>query len=57
MEKFGPDPFFYTYIIVSALIVLVSLYLITKPYWEQRWLIERINASAAQSGVPLKWTD
>ena len=22
----------------------VSLFLITKPYWEQRWLIEKINA-------------
>ena len=22
----------------------VSLYLITKPFWEQRWLIEKINA-------------
>ncbi|CAJ1335007.1 unnamed protein product [Effrenium voratum] len=44
LEKFGPDPFFYTYIIVSILVVLVSLYLITKPYWEQRWLIERINS-------------
>ncbi|CAK8985512.1 unnamed protein product [Durusdinium trenchii] len=44
LEKFGPDPFFYGYIIISLLVVAVSLYLITKPYWEQRWLIERINA-------------
>ncbi|CAL1147841.1 unnamed protein product [Cladocopium goreaui] len=44
LEKYGPDPFFYTYIIVSVLVVVVSLYLITKPFWEQRWLIEKINA-------------
>ncbi|CAE7209165.1 unnamed protein product [Symbiodinium pilosum] len=44
LEKYGADPFFWTYIIVSVLIILVSLYLITKPYWEQRWLIEKINA-------------
>jgi len=44
LEKFGPDPFFYTYIIVSLLIIVVSLYFITKPFWEQRWLMEKINA-------------
>lgn len=44
LEKYGPDPFFYTYIIVSVLVIVVSLYLITKPFWEQRWLIEKINA-------------
>jgi len=44
LEKYGPDPFFYTYIIVSVLVIVVSLYFITKPFWEQRWLIEKINA-------------
>ncbi|CAE7474709.1 unnamed protein product [Symbiodinium natans] len=43
-EKYGVDPFFWTYIVVSVLIVAVALFLITKPYWEQRWLIEKINA-------------
>jgi len=44
MEKFGPDPFFWTYVIVALLILLTAIYLITKPFWEQRWLMERINA-------------
>jgi tetratricopeptide (TPR) repeat protein len=43
-EKNGPDTFFYVFIIVSLLVIVVSLYIITKPYWEQRWLIEKINA-------------
>lgn len=42
-ERTGPDLFFYVYTVTSLIIVIVAFYLITKPYWEQRWLIERIN--------------
>jgi len=43
-EKYGPDPFFYFYIGTSILIVVVVVYILTKPYWENRWLVEKINA-------------
>eukprot|EP00933_Yihiella_yeosuensis_P064416 TRINITY_DN6778_c0_g1_i1.p1 TRINITY_DN6778_c0_g1~~TRINITY_DN6778_c0_g1_i1.p1 ORF type:complete len:261 (-),score=69.05 TRINITY_DN6778_c0_g1_i1:131-808(-) len=43
MDRYGPDPFFYTYFVALFILVAVGIYLITKPYWEKRWLIERIN--------------
>lgn len=43
-EETGADAFFYIYLISSALIIAVSLFLITKPYWEQRWLVEKVNS-------------
>ena len=49
-ETFGPDPFFWTYIIVSGLIIAIALFLITKPFWENRWLMEKINAQLAGKG-------
>lgn len=44
-EKNGPDAFFWVYIVLSIIIVTVAFYLITRPYWEQRWLIEKVNAA------------
>lgn len=40
----GPDLFFYFYLITSAIIVIVSLYLVSRGYWENRWMVEKINA-------------
>lgn len=40
----GPDLFFYIYVVISLIIVVVSLYILSKPYWENRWLVEKINA-------------
>eukprot|EP00929_Paragymnodinium_shiwhaense_P026423 TRINITY_DN15726_c0_g1_i1.p2 TRINITY_DN15726_c0_g1~~TRINITY_DN15726_c0_g1_i1.p2 ORF type:complete len:375 (-),score=89.40 TRINITY_DN15726_c0_g1_i1:110-1123(-) len=40
----GPDAFFYIYIITSVIIVIVALYLLSKPYFENRFLIDKINA-------------
>jgi len=44
IEQYGPDPFFYIYIGTSIVIVLVVSYIVTKPAWERRWLVEKINA-------------
>eukprot|EP00439_Symbiodinium_sp_Y106_P056313 s2393_g7.t2 len=43
-ETYGPDPFFWTYIIVSILLVGLGLFLLTRQFWESRWLMEKINA-------------
>jgi len=42
-EKFGPDPFFFFYIITALIILAATFYVCTKPFWENRWLVEKIN--------------
>lgn len=44
----GPDAFFYIYQITSFIIVVVALYLVSKPYFENRFLIDKINAAKLQ---------
>ena len=50
-ETYGPDPFFWTYIIVSILLVGLGLFLLTRQFWESRWLMEKINAPLAGKGL------
>jgi len=40
----GADPFFYVYAVCCVLIAAFGVYITTKPIWEMRWLIEKINA-------------
>jgi len=42
-DQYGPDAFFVGWLVTAVAIVVFSIFWITKPYWEQRWLIERVN--------------
>lgn len=41
----GPDSIFWFYVINTILFVTAVIYLATKPYWDERFLIEKINAA------------
>lgn len=47
-SSLGPDAFYYIYQISSVIIVIVAIYLLSKPYFENRFLIDKINAAKLQ---------
>jgi len=42
-SEIGTDPYFAGYLLGFVGITLFGIYSVTKPFWEQRWLQERVN--------------